>query len=108
MGIVERVVEKMSDHPAAHTADENHPRASVSGVQEVNQGDDPNKTETENWIAKGMGGERAGEENNKIRAGSLTNADTAAAVADGRVFPSTDRHQELRDSVGGVGDGRRQ
>lgn len=48
-----------------------------------NDGSDPRKSETQNWITKGQGGDRA--DDHGIRAGSLTKDDTSTALADEKV-----------------------
>lgn len=74
MGILDNVKEKISNHheQQKETAEEFH-----------NEGHDPRRSETENWVTKGQGGERSDDDG--IRAGSLTNPDTASALSNPKV-----------------------
>lgn len=73
---LDKITAKLSDHPNASSNPNTNP---TSGTQDVNQGNDPNKTDVENWIQKGQGvGGPHGNSKPPIRAGSLTSDDTTA------------------------------
>jgi hypothetical protein len=70
------MVAKMADHPNASSDRNVNPS---SGIQDVNQGNDPEKTDIQNWIQKGQGvGGLNGDSKPAIQAGSLTSDDTTA------------------------------
>lgn len=71
-----KIAAKMSDHPNASADSNVNP---TSGTQDVNMGNDPNKTDIENYIATGQGvGGLKGDSVPAVRAGSLTSDDTTA------------------------------
>jgi len=73
---LDKITAKLSDHPNASSDPNINP---TSGTQDVNQGNDPDKTDVENWIQKGQGvGGLHGDSKPPIRAGSLTSDDTTA------------------------------
>jgi hypothetical protein len=51
-GIIDKMAAKMSDHPNSTSNDRIKP---TSGTQDVNNGDDPGKTDIQNQIKKGQG-----------------------------------------------------
>lgn len=71
MGFLEKIRKKVSDHHANAKIDRHH-----------NSGNDQSKPVHKNWIAKGQGGDRVGEDEHRPRAGSLTNPDVIPAIAD--------------------------
>lgn len=74
MGILDTVKEKIhkNNEQQQDSIDHSH-----------NDGSDPRKSETENWIAKGQGGDRS--DDHGIRAGSLTSADTSSSLSNPKV-----------------------
>jgi hypothetical protein len=69
---------KLGDHPNSSSDPNDNPS---SGTQDVNTGKDPDKTDVENYIAKGQGaGGLKGDSVPKIRAGSLTSDDTSSTA----------------------------
>jgi len=90
------LLNKLSDHPNA-TADPNvNPCKGVDGAPAAIRDDnDPNKSDTQNWIAKGQGGERDAEYG--IKAGSVTSPDTTVPAQDS--LPSKEKIKELERSL---------
>lgn len=74
MGLLDSVKEKISDH---------HEQQKDSIDHSHNDGQDPRKSDTQNWIAKGQGGDRS--DDHGIRAGSLTSADATSALSNPQV-----------------------
>lgn len=76
MGVVDKLQSKLSDHHAKsdHTPDHQDHNA-----------DDYGKSDTQNWVQKGQGGEREDERLNS-RAGSSTHADTQPAAGNPKVM----------------------
>lgn len=68
MGIIDSVKEIISSH---------HEEQKNSVEHSHNDGLDPRKSDTQNWISNGQGGDRS--DGHRIRAGSLTNPDTNSA-----------------------------
>jgi hypothetical protein len=69
---------KMSDHSHSTSNDSINP---TSGTQDVNNGDDSEKTDIQNYIKKGQGvGDLSGRAEPDTCAGSLTSADTMSAA----------------------------
>lgn len=86
MGILDSVKEKISNH---------HEQQKDSIDHSHNDGLDPRKSETQNWVAKGQGGDRS--DDHGIRAGSLTNPDTNSALSN----PKT--HEAIMNDKGRAG-----
>ena len=93
------LLNKLSDHPNA-TSDPNvNPSKGVDGASAALRDDnDPNKSDTANWIAKGQGGERKfGNDEYAVKAGSMSAADTSASAQGS--LPSSEKVRELEESV---------
>lgn len=86
MGVLDNVKEKISNHHEQQKEDANVIH---------NDGQDPGKSATENWIAKGQGGDRS--DDHGIRAGSVTSADTASALSNPKV------HEAVMNDEGRAG-----
>lgn len=71
MGLLDSIKSKAHSHNK-----EQH--ESIDHTQ--NDGSDPRKSDTQNWVVKGQGGDRS--DDHGIRAGSLTKADTTPALRD--------------------------
>ena len=75
---LDKIVGKLSDHPNSSADDSVNPS---TGAQDTNNGDDPEKTDIENFIQKGQGvGGLRGNDQPDIRAGSLTDSNTASTA----------------------------
>lgn len=72
MGLVNNIKQKISDHHASADVDHSH-----------NDGKNPRKSDAQNWIEKGQGGDR--NDDHGHRGGSLTSADTQPAVSNPKV-----------------------
>lgn len=88
MGILDSVKEKISDH---------HEQQKTSIDHSHNDGLDPRKSDTQNWVTKGQGGDRS--DDHGIRAGSLTNPDTNSALHDPKVHEAV---MNDKDRVGSI------
>ncbi|KAJ9661825.1 hypothetical protein H2198_001790 [Neophaeococcomyces mojaviensis] len=73
MGVLDSVRNKVKDHHDSAEIDHSH-----------NDGKNHQKSETENWIEKGQGGDRR-DDDQGVRGGSLTSADTQPALANPKV-----------------------
>lgn len=73
MGLLDKITDKVKDHHASAEIDHSH-----------NDGKNPTKSDTANWIEKGQGGDRR-DDDHGLRAGSLTDADTRSSLSDPRV-----------------------
>lgn len=86
MGILDSVKGKIHKHNEDQQGSIDHSH---------NDGQDPRKSETENWITKGQGGDRS--DDHGIRAGSLTSADTASSLSNPKV------HDAIMNDTGRAG-----
>lgn len=91
MGIIDSVKQKVSDHHEQQ-------RNSVADTNDHNDGLDTRKSDTSNWVSKGLGGDRA--DDHGIRAGSLTQADTNSGMSNPKVAEALMKDE---DRIGGVG-----
>jgi hypothetical protein len=93
------LLNKLADHPHA-TSDPNvNPSKGVDGTPAAIKDDnDPNRDDTQNWIAKGQGGEwKFGNDENAVKAGSMSAPDTSVPVQEN--LPSQQKMRELEESV---------
>lgn len=72
MGMLDDLKQKVSDHHANAEIDYQH-----------NEGHDRHKSDTQNWVAKGQGGDRLDDHGHK--GGSVTSDDTQPALSDPKV-----------------------
>lgn len=86
MGVLDKIKQKVSDHHADAEIDHAH-----------NDGNDPRKSEHQNWISKGQGGDRS--DDHGIRAGSLTNADTSPSIVNPKVHEAMMKDEDRAGSV---------
>lgn len=86
MGIIDNLKQKVSDHHSSANVDHSH-----------NDGSNPNRPETKNWIEKGQGGDRS--DDHGIRAGSLTNPDTLSSLSNPKVNDAIMKDTERAGSV---------
>jgi hypothetical protein len=78
MPTLSSIAAKLGDHPNSSSDPNSN---SSSGTKDVNTGNDPDKTDVENYIAKGQGaGGLKGDSVPEIRAGSLTSDDTSSTA----------------------------
>jgi hypothetical protein len=68
------LLNKLADHPQATADPTANPAKGVDGASgAIRDDNDPARSETQNWIAKGQGGERKfGNDEHQVRAGSLS------------------------------------
>lgn len=88
MGILDSIKEKAHAHNKEQHDSIDHSH---------NDGSDPRKSEGQNWVAKGQGGDRS--DDHGIRAGSLTKNDTNAALADERLHKAIMKDENRVGSV---------
>ena len=88
MGLLDTIKEKAHAHNKEQQESIDHTH---------NDGSDPRKTDGQNWVAKGQGGDRS--DDHGIRAGSLTENDTSPALADGRLHEAIMKDENRIGSV---------
>jgi hypothetical protein len=90
------LLHKLSDHPNASSDPSINPSKGVTGASASVQDDnDPERSETSNWIAKGQGSER--DDEYQVKAGSMSAADTSVPAQEN--LPSREKLRELEGSV---------
>jgi hypothetical protein len=73
---------KLADHPNATADPTTNPSKGVTGASAaVRDDNDPTRSVTQNWVAKGQGGERSDEY--AVRAGSMSAPDTTSPANSG-------------------------
>lgn len=90
MGLLDSIKAKAQ----AHNEEEQH-HASVD--HRHHDGTDPQKSDTQNWVAKGQGVERS--DGHGIRAGSLTEDNTGSTLTDGKVHDAIMKDENRIGSV---------
>ena len=93
------LLNKLSDHPNSSADPAVNPSKGVDGAQAALRDDnDRGKSDTQNWIAKGQGGERKfGDDESATKAGTMSAPDTSAPAQDS--LPSQEKVRELEQSV---------
>lgn len=93
------LLNKLADHPQATADPTVNPAKGVDGASgAIRDDNDPARSETQNWIAKGQGGERTfGNDEHQVRAGSLSSPDTSTPAH--TALPTPERVRELEASL---------
>lgn len=89
---------KLADHPQATSDPTVDPTKGVDGASgAIRDDNDPDRSETQNWIAKGQGGERKFGDEYQVKAGRMSSPDTSTPAQS--VLPSQERVRELEESL---------